>query len=141
MRRKRANELSLTSDPHPIQARTIGQPKGPSKKGFKAVRRADSTACSGSDVEYFEAGRKKSLSRKELAVKQHIQKGIRGNLANIAALLDMRDEAKKSRRAKPRIIIENWVPTIDQGRRASKKRTRRPRIELMSGVLQATLTV
>jgi hypothetical protein len=63
-----------------------------------------------SDVEYVEDGRRKSLSRKELAVKQHIQKGIRGNLANIAALLDMRDEAKKSSRAKPRIIIENWVP-------------------------------
>src|ERR1700722_7768900 len=64
----------------------------------------------GSDVEYFEDGRKKSLSRKELAVKQHIRRGVRGNLANIAALLDMRDEAKKSSRAKPKIIIENWVP-------------------------------
>src|SRR6202142_4097539 len=63
-----------------------------------------------SDVEYVEDGRRKSLSRKELAVKQHIQKGIRGDLPNIAALLDLRDEAKKSSRAKPKIIVENWIP-------------------------------
>jgi hypothetical protein len=62
-----------------------------------------------SDVEYVEDGRRKSLSRKELAVKQHIQKGIRGDLPNIAALLDLRDEAKKSSRAKPKIIVENWM--------------------------------
>jgi hypothetical protein len=65
-----------------------------------------------SDVEYFEDGRRKSLSRKELAVKQHIQKGIRGDLPNIAALLDLRDEAKRSSRAKPKIIVENWMPVL-----------------------------
>jgi hypothetical protein len=75
-----------------------------------------------SDVEYVEDGRKQSLSRKELAVKQHIQKGVRGNLANIAALLDMRDEAKKSGRAKPKIIIENWVP--DRPGQTGEQKTR-----------------
>jgi Family of unknown function (DUF5681) len=75
-----------------------------------------------SDVEYVEDGRKKSLSRKELAVKQHIQKGIRGNLANIAALLVMRDEAKKSSLAKPKIIIENWVP--DRPGQTGEQKTR-----------------
>jgi hypothetical protein len=75
-----------------------------------------------SDVEYFEDGRRKSLSRKELAVKQHIQKGIRGDLSNIAALLDLRDEAKKSSRAKPKIIIENWVP--DRPGQTGEQKTR-----------------
>jgi hypothetical protein len=63
-----------------------------------------------SDVEYIEDGQRKTLSRKELAVKQHYQKGMRGSLANIRALLEMRDQAKKSGRAKPKILIENWMP-------------------------------
>jgi hypothetical protein len=75
-----------------------------------------------SDVEYFEDGHRKSLSRKELAVKQHIQKGIRGDLSNIAALLDLRDEAKKSTRAKPKIIVENWVP--DRPGQTGEQKTR-----------------
>jgi hypothetical protein len=75
-----------------------------------------------SDVEYVEDGRTKSLSRKELAVKQHIQKGIRGNLANIAALLDMRDDAKKSSRVRPRIIVENWAP--DRPGQTGEQKTR-----------------
>ena len=75
-----------------------------------------------SDVEYFEDGRRKSLSRKELAVKQHIQKGIRGDLPNIAALLDLRDEAKKSSRAKPKIIVENWMP--DRPGQTGEQKTR-----------------
>jgi Family of unknown function (DUF5681) len=86
-----------------------GNPKGRPKKNSKQFAELIDGVF-GSDVEYFEDGRKKSLSRKELAVKQHIRRGVRGNLANIAALLDMRDEAKKSSRAKPKIIIENWVP-------------------------------
>jgi Family of unknown function (DUF5681) len=86
-----------------------GNPKGRPKKDLSQFAELIDGVLD-SDVEYIEAGRKRSVSRKELAVKQHIQKGLRGDLANIAALLDLRDAAKKSIRAKPKIILENWVP-------------------------------
>jgi hypothetical protein len=98
-----------------------GNPKGRPKKESKQFAELIDGVF-GSDVEYFEDGRKKSLSRKELAVKQHLQKGIRGSLANIAALLDLRDEAKKSRRARPKIIVENWMP--DRPGQTAEQKTR-----------------
>src|SRR5580704_7480208 len=98
-----------------------GNPKGRPKQESKQFAELIDGVF-GSDVEYFEDGRKKSLSRKELAVKQHLQKGIRGSLANIAALLDLRDEAKKSRRAKPKIIVENWMP--DRPGQTAEQKTR-----------------
>jgi hypothetical protein len=86
-----------------------GNPKGrPKRDSSKFADLIDGVL--DSDVEYLDGGRKRSISRKELAVKQHIQKGLRGDLANIAALLDLRDAAKKSSRSKPKIVLENWVP-------------------------------
>jgi hypothetical protein len=98
-----------------------GNPRGrPKKDKGKFAQLIDGVF--DADVEYVEDGHKKMLSRKELAVKQHIQKGISGKLANIAALLDLRDEAKKSGRAKPKIIIENWIPDRPEQTGAQKAR-------------------
>jgi hypothetical protein len=117
----KAHELWFTSCTLSIQTRSIRQSKGAAKKGFEQIRPTDRRRIR-SDVEYVEDGRRKSLSRKELAVKQHIQKGIRGDLPNIAALLDLRDEAKKSSRAKPKIVVENWMP--DRPGQTGEQKTR-----------------
>jgi hypothetical protein len=98
-----------------------GNPKGRPKKDLRKF--ADLIdGVFESDVEFVEDGSNKTLSRRELAVKQHIQKGIRGDLANITALLDLRDEAKKSSRATPKVVSENWAP--DRPGQTGEQKTR-----------------
>ena len=73
MRRKKTNELWFTSDPHRFKPGNQGNQRA-AQNEIKAIPGRLIDGVFGSDVEYFEDGRKKSLSRKELAVKQHLQK-------------------------------------------------------------------